>query len=94
MLVVQFLKEAWHSTYLSLTALVALFFPFCLMILFPYVNVLADYLDVKYFSNPSRRRFIFCSLLLCLEYYQKRLLLFYMPPTFIHSICKYETQIN
>lgn len=61
MLVVQFLKEAWHSTYLSLIALVALFFSFCLMILFPYVNVLANYLDVKYFSNPSRR-FIFCSL--------------------------------
>lgn len=61
MLVLKFLKEAWHSTYLSLLALVA-FAPFCLMILFPYVNVLADSLDVKYFSNPSRYCFIFCSL--------------------------------
>lgn len=31
---------------------------------------------------------------LCLEYYQKRLLIFYMQPTFIHSICKHEIQIN
>lgn len=53
MLVLQFLKEAWHSTYLSLLALV---------VLFPYVNILADSLDVKYFSNPSRYCFIFCSL--------------------------------